>query len=285
MNRLIFLLTIIPLFSYGQEYKKMVTPTDTFFLLNSVDTLTIPKGLPDGKWKVHFDNDTARPQYIFHLKDNHINGFFMSYYSNGSWATIGNYLGDSLWTFRTDKFGGSDTTFKIGLWRFQSAGFIKEYVHKIPYDKNDSIYKDRWFYNNGNIHSIRTYHKTHGLTSEIWYYENGDMSSKFENHISYSTKISWTKDQKVSNFYLDQNFIFQLHLDSFDTILNRCNDCFVENVYDKQGKLVSSVSINNNGKVRDFSSGGVKLSYDKNGNVERIQYLDKKKKWKLRHLK
>jgi antitoxin component YwqK of YwqJK toxin-antitoxin module len=285
MNRLILILTFIPLLSFGQQFKKIITPSDTYFILNSIDTLTIPKGLPDGKWKVHFDNDTTKPQYIFHLKDNHINGFFMSYYSNGSWAAIGSYKDDSLWTFRTDKFGGNDTTFKTGLWHYQVAGFIKEHFHKIPFSENDSIYTDNWFYNNGRILSSRTYHKKVGLVKEIWFYENGERSSMLEKNNNYSTKTDWTKDQKISNFYLEQNFSYQLYLDTSDIKFDRCDDCIVQTVFDKQGKLISSISIDSNGKVRDFSSGGAYLRYDIDGNVKQIKYWNKKKKWKLKNLK
>jgi hypothetical protein len=208
----------------------------------------------------------------------------MSYYSNGSWAAIGSYKDDSLWTFRKDKFGGNDTTFKTGLWHYQVAGFIKEHFHKIPFSEKDSIYTDNWFYNNGRILSSRTYHKRIGLVKEIWFYENGERSSMFEKNNNYSTKTDWSKDQKISNFYLEQNFSYQLYLDTSDIKFDRCDDCIVQKVFDKQGKLISSISIDSNGKVRDFSSGGVYLRYDTDGNVKQIEYFNTKKKWKLKNL-
>ncbi len=285
MTRLILYLTFIPLLTCGQQFKKTITPSDTFYLLNSIDTLTIPKGLPDGKWKVLFDNDTTRPQYIFQLKENKINGVFMSYHSNGSWASIGSYSDDSLWTFRTNLFGNIDTTFKTALWRYQGDGYIKEQVYKIPFSENDSIYNDNWFYENGRVLSSRTYHKKEGLLKEIWFYENGERSSMLEIHNNYSTNTEWTKDQKISSFFLDQNFSYQLLLESSDISFNRCDDCIVQTVFDKQGKIISTVSIDSSGKVRNFSSGGATLRYDTDGNVKHIEYWNKRNKWKLKDLK
>src|SRR5687767_14172743 len=126
MYRFAVILAFLPLLLFGQRYKKIVAPSDTFYVLNSLDTLSIPKGLPNGKWKMFFDHDTARPQYIFHLKNNKVNGFFISYYPGGSWSSMGTYVNDSLWTFRfEDSFGAKDTTFRFGAWEYRAGDYAK----------------------------------------------------------------------------------------------------------------------------------------------------------------
>lgn len=285
MKRLTFLLIFIPTILFGQQFNKIISATDTFYVLTSLDTSIIPKGLPDGKWKVFFENDTSRPEYIFYLQNNKVNGFFMSYNLRGDWATIGSYQDDSLWTFRTDKFGGNDTTFKIGSWNYQASGYVKGHLYKIPFNSKDSIYTDNWYYKNGRLLSESIYHKSKGLIKETWFYENGDKSSLFEKHTNYSTKTEWTKEQKISNFNLEQQLGFSIQLDTNNIRFNRCKDCIIQTIYDPKDIYVSTIWIDSKGRVRGFSSGGVTLTYDNEGTVKDIEYWNKKKKWRLKKLK
>jgi antitoxin component YwqK of YwqJK toxin-antitoxin module len=286
MKKLTFILFFFPAFLLGQVFHKVITPKDTFYVLNSIDSISIPKGLPDGKWKVFFENDTSKPEYIFFLKDNKVNGYFMSFYPSGYWETRGSYKDDSLWTFRTDEFGGNDTTFKIAKWEYQASGYVKERLNKIPYYNNDSIYLDNWYYKDGQLLSERIYHKRKGLIKEIWFYENGEKSFLLEQQKDYSIITQWTKDQKITSIDINQNFSFYLQLDTNDIkFYNRCKDCICQQIDDRNGKNISTIWIDSKGKIRGFSCSGVSLNYDDEANVKSITYWNRKNKFRIKRLK
>lgn len=295
MTRLIIILTFIPTLLLGQHYKKVVTPTDTFFVLNSSDSLTNHLKLPNGTWKIYYDNDPSRPHYIFNLHENKVNGFFMSYYPNGLWASVGTYKSDSLWTFTTDKYEKLDTTFKICYWRHQTdktyclegRGMIEEHLYTIPFDTNDSIYTDRWFDIHGRLLSERIYHNLKGLLTETWYDNNGNKILLKENHDSYSMKTTWTKSQSISEINIDQTFHYSLQLDPDTSLFEfyNCKDCIYQTITDKAGDHISTTRIDSKGKIKYFSGGGVTLYYDDKGVVETIEYKNKDGKWKFKNLK
>ncbi len=294
MTRLIIILTLIPTLLKGQQFKKVATPTDTFFVLNSSESLTNHLKLPNGTWKVYFDNDTSRLHYLFNLNDNKVNGFFMSYYSNGKWAAIGTYKDDSLWTFITDKYEVFDTTYKICCWRYQTSlpypmeggrPMDEEHLYYIPFAKEDSIFKDRWFDIHGRLLSERIYHKSIGLLTKTWYDNNGNQTSFVENHENYSMKTNWTKNQSISEITIDQIFHYSLQLDTSKIEFNPCHECILQTVSDKADNLISQTSLDSKGKIRYFYGGGVTLHYDEKGEIKTVQYWNKKGKLKFKNLK
>ncbi|MES2837259.1 MAG: hypothetical protein V4667_07040 [Bacteroidota bacterium] len=285
MKELMYLLFFIPTILFGQQFSKIKTATETFYVLNSIDTLSIPKGLPDGKWKVFYDNDTSKVRYIFYLKDNKVDGPFNSYYDNGSWQKIGTYYMDSLWTF--SKINSvRDTTFKIGLWSNQVAGLTFEDIYEIPY-KNDSVFIEQWYYKYGQLLAERTHLKGKGLVKETWFYENGEKSSMFEKQKEYSIRIEWAEGRKITSVEVDQGLYYHLQI---DTALNnrfyrRCSNCYNQSIFNKEGNLVSEVSFDENGNIRKYYGKGVELFYDENSKFESIRYWNRKNKLKIKRNK
>ncbi len=260
--------------------------TDTFFVLSSLDTLAIPHGLPDGKWKIFWDGDSLRTHYVFYLRNNNVTGFFQEYDYRGNWCARGTYKDDSLWTFRSNSWGSGDSTFKVALWEYQALGFIKEDFHKIPFEKLDSIYVDTWYYENGKQLCKRVYHKKNGLICEEWFYENSDKASFFEKKKSYSIEIEWDRDQKISKLTLDQGQSYQLQLDSVATLYSFCDNCIVQTSFDSHGNMISSVIMDKSGKLKYFKDGDLILSYDSNGIAETLQYWTRKRsRYKVKDLK
>jgi hypothetical protein len=272
----------------AQQYKKVVTKTDTFFILTYLDTITIPKGLPNGKWKVYYDNDTSKLHYLFNLKNNNVDGFFMSLNKNSSMNQIGSYYKDSLWTFRTDDiFAQEINSFRICEWRSSYFGSNRFHSHeyKIPYSKNDSIYIDRWFYENGQLLVERKYQLTKGLVEEKYYFTNGRKYSQVENAKNYSTEMKWNENDFLTEVNFEQQFKFQTILDTNETQqFYRCNGCIEQRVEDKNNNTILNTKIDRKGSVMFFNSPNVSLTYDENGFVKRINYANKKGKWKRKKL-
>lgn len=155
-------------------------------MLTDVNDDWMKDDLPDGQYRVFYDNDTSRLQYLFHLKNNNVNGFFLSYYQNGKWACIGTYENDSLWTFRNHSFEHIDSFFKVGHWRYQTKepypfegrSMIEEKTYHIPFQENQLTYVDSWYHTDNSLFSVRYYQKGKGMIREVWFHENGLPASE-----------------------------------------------------------------------------------------------------------
>lgn len=185
MRNIIYILILFPTLLNGQVYNKVVTPTDTFYKLNEYYIYydSIPKGLPDGKYKVFISNNPEYLKYVFNLINNCVNGFFIEYNTAGNyWSSIGCYKDDSLWTFINGSGKESDSTFKVGNWEYYYCpGSTWDYVirdyraYKMEYN-SDSLYIENWFYEDGNKLKESIYHERKGIIKQTFYLKNGDLS-------------------------------------------------------------------------------------------------------------
>jgi len=264
-------------------YEKVNSSSDTFFILKHLDTLSIPKDLPDGRWKVFYNNDTSKVKYVFYLKNNKVSGPFNSYWENGSWAATGSFIDDSLWTFRYNLLCDKNLNFSTGLWgrRLSIDIYLPRELYYCPYNIKDSLYIDKWLYENGRLLSERVYHKTKGLIKETQFYKNGNKSSDFEKYSKYSIYTSWNEKQEISSVQIDQNFIYHLSLDS-----NRFNRNIIQTTYDSIGNVISNISIDKSGNITQYNDGkGVILYYDNEGKASEVLYNSRKGKFKIKKIK
>ncbi len=285
-------MTLVPFSVFGQKYKRIASPTDTFFALDTIDLHDIPTVLPNGKWKVFFNNDTAKLHYSFNLVDNKVSGCFLEYNVYGNFLTIGTYKDDSLWTFRTGAYRkNSDTTFKVGNWiYYQWWGPTWDYVtaspesYKMPFDK-DSLFYENWFYSTGIKRKQSIYHQRRGLIRETIYYHDGTVGQTFEQAKSSSLRTHWTKEQDVSSIHFTKDFAYDINFDTTQSYYSFCGDCTIQTTSDIRGNIISTTITNRQGKLMRFVGGGVTLDYNEFGKVKSIEYWNKNDKWKMKRLK
>ncbi|OYU96564.1 MAG: hypothetical protein CFE21_09270 [Bacteroidetes bacterium B1(2017)] len=263
---------------------------DTFYILDSVDLVTVPKGLPNGRWKVFFNGDTSRLHYQFNLFDNKVNGSFSEYNQYGNLLSVGTYFKDSLWTFRTGSYrNNADTTFKIGNWNnYIWWGPTWDYVetrtttYKMYFDK-DSLFREEWTYSNGKRSREAIYHAAKGKISETIFDYSGSIIETFKKSDSYSIRTYWTNQTEISGIRFTKDFIYYLDTDTSMTNFY-CKNCITQLTSDLKGQTISLVVTDRNGKVRRFVGGGVTLDYDDNGDVKTIQYWNKSRRLKMKKL-
>jgi antitoxin component YwqK of YwqJK toxin-antitoxin module len=281
----------MPIVGFGQNFKEFKTSLDTFYALDSVDLITIPEGLPNGRWKVFFNSDTSRLRYQFNLVDNKVTGCFREYNQYGNLLSIGTYFNDSLWTFRKGSYkNDADTTFKIGNWnKYLWWGPTWDYVetrtttYKMFFDK-DSLFREEWTYSNGKQSREAIYHANKGKISETIFDYSGFIIETFKKTDSYSISTYWTNQTDISSIRFTKDFTYVLDTDTSRTNFY-CKDCITQLTSDLEGQTISLVVTDKNGKVRRFVGGGVTLDYDDNGDVKTIQYWNKNRKWKMQTLK
>jgi antitoxin component YwqK of YwqJK toxin-antitoxin module len=253
LRNLTIILLIFPALLFGQQFEKVITPIDTFYVLNHLDSLSVPKGLPDGRWKIFYNNDTSRVKFIFYLKNNKVSGPFNSYWENGNYAAMGNLKDDSLWTFRHDLWINEDTTFKIGLWRrgMKIDIPVRDVLYKMPFTTKDSIYIDKWLYRNGLLLSERVYHRTKGLISETRFYENGQKYLHWEKQNDYSIKSYWTKEDSIVSFNINTEKIsFEIGLKPTHGRYFRFGDgCYKESILDSIGNEIANIFFTPDGEI------------------------------------
>lgn len=205
---------------YAQDYYKIKHTTDSFYVLRNLDSITIPKNLPDGKWKVFYSKDTSKVHYEFYLQNNNVNGPYKSYYFDGNLYAIGTYSKDNLWTFRNDKYlfprdnknRINDTTCKVGKWLF-SFPYLGQNItedYKIVYRDKDTMFTDIWYNNDNTIWSKRIYKKGLGLIYEINY--NGNH--KYQEYVrtaNYSIETKWTEDDKIESVSIYQDSLMYVN--------------------------------------------------------------------------
>jgi antitoxin component YwqK of YwqJK toxin-antitoxin module len=173
---LLFILTISQLALFSQEYEKVEYETDTFYILNRLDTLDLPKDLPDGRWIYYYD-DSETSIVEFNIQDNFVSGLF-KYSYNGILKVIGSYNKDSLWTF-TKNFGiNSDSTFKVGNWSYASVIVSEFKTYNIP--DNNTKFVQTWTYDNNTKWVEWTWAENKELIKERTYFENGKLDKEIE---------------------------------------------------------------------------------------------------------
>ena len=288
MKTILFITVFFPALVLGQEFRQVITKTDTFYVLNSLDSTNRPKTLPNGRYKVFYDNNTTKLKYIFNVRNNNVDGFFKRINVDGSFNKIGTYKDDSLWTFLNEKIiQDKANSFEVGLWQTSfDDGVMIECFHPMPYKGNDTIYVDRWFYNNNELLSENTYYKVRGWVKQILYEENGEKRQIKVDGEKNNSELIIKKDGTILKQTLEQQFNFVLNLDETDSRLyqfrDKCPDCIEQITYDKMGRLISGVSIDYLGRVRGFESEKISIFYDVKGIPTRIFYKKGKREKKKR---
>jgi hypothetical protein len=274
LRNLTIILLIFPALLFGQQFEKVISPIDTFFVLNHLDSLAVPKGLPDGRWKIFYNNDTSRVKFIFYLKNNKVSGPFNSFWDNGSIAAMGTLKDDSLWTFRNHLWINDDTTFLVGLWRRVLKGDIpvRNVLYKMPFTTKDSIYIDKWLYRNGRLLSERVYHRTKGLIRETWFYENGQKYSLWDKENDYSIKYKWTKEDSIVSFNINTEKIsFEIGLKNSQGRYFRLGDgCFKQSIFDSTGNEIANIFFTPDGQIVYYQDiqNGILIDYKNYNKIE-----------------
>jgi hypothetical protein len=260
----------------------------------SLDSLfAIRKKLSDGQYFTFWDKQKKIKEFEFYLENGNVNGPFRHWNKNGILTTIGTYYFDSLWTFKKDYFLTSDTTFKIGTWRYYAlqnqfdstynSAFIKQYNYKIPFDK-DSIFYENWSYNNGCKWSERTFIKNDGLIKEIIYYKNGKKQIEFSNYHNFNLTLQWNKNDSLESIFVDNIFSIKIGDDKYYQKKNR----IYGQINNSNGQVIKFLEFDDKKELRSEVTRSpdrktwINIFWDENGNIEKIEY---EKNGKLKTIK
>lgn len=261
-----------PILCFGQVYKNTGTGPESYtkLILNSTDS--IPRDLPNGRYKLDLKLDGVLHQYAFHLRNGSVSGPF-NHIVDSTWHYYGNYLNDSLWTFISDK---NDTSFLVGrylMWNpYDNRVSHTTYSpYKIPFE--DDIYLDTLMYYNGVIASIAEYTNNLGISKETWWYPDGSKKSFNEKTKNFDIEIEF-KNDSIFHTYLTQDSVTFYNSLGNVNYLNSQTDVFATEVYvsnilnsifkieiDKQTKEFSDLTIGNENVRLVNSSKGILIIY------------------------
>lgn len=172
----------------AQNFERIKTDAEEYYLLHYKDTVDLTINYPDGRWKIFDNNDTSGYlKYIFHLKDNKVHGSFTIVV--GNYSKYGTYYNDSLWTFLTNP---DDTTFKVGEWTFYDYAWapLLSHHYDVPFE-NDSLFKEYIFFSDGKMAKETTHKKGFGVIREVYFYYNGEIAAEVINTESYYKHIDY----------------------------------------------------------------------------------------------
>ena len=210
VKKILYILILLPLVGICQKYERIISVTDTIYILTEIDSLEIPKNLPDGKWVFNYPDVNENIKAEFYLKQNKINGEF-KYWSSGGLIANGCYLNDSLWTFYKPNGFHWDTTFMTGLWFYHHPFGWETKKYKISFENNDT-YVQILTDEKNRPHSVHVWHQNQGLIQETWY-EDSKKKYEYIKAEKYSLLTKWTDDEKIQSIEIIQDsLIYQNNL-------------------------------------------------------------------------
>ena len=291
MNKLINVFLIItPLISFGladslSYYEKVSKP-----LFEKCDSLFSKKeSLKDGEYNIYYDNDEKHLAISFNITDGNVNGHFRDWDTYGLLTTIGYYHQDSLWTFRNGSFILSDTTFKVGNWRYYSCLGPKaeweknttymQQTYEMQYN-SDSLFHEVWKFKNGQTWKESVYHMTKGFLSEIFYYYEGNKKTQLQSFPNCTIEKSFEPDGAIKDININGKIEYSINLaaDSIDYQFHygeKYIDGWIENLYTSQVESNRSQErlFDSNGVLRVFIdySNGIRLTYNYKGELLTIE--------------
>ena len=269
----------------GQKYEFVSTEGEEYYKIFE-DSIDIHARYPDGRYKAFASDTSTNPIHIFHLRNNLVNGPYLKLYGCG-W-NIGNYKGDSLWTFLTNP---EDTTFKVGKWKeyICGIGIYNTETYRTPFDSN-GVYEQTWLFSNGEVARKAVYLKSHGCISEDFYeFETNKVwkQVKNSNTANYSHTTIYQNDS-ISFVYIVQDGL-EISIDYEYTLLGDKPlvkiQVYKESSNEIEAALVS-LSIDSNRVLTDIQDSNRQIFYKENedGNIS-IEYKTHRGNWKERTLK
>ena len=270
-----------PLSYYGKFNESLFEKHDSLFSKKD--------SLKDGEYNIYYDNSKKHIAIRLNIVDGNAHGLFRHWDTYGLLTAIGNYYQDSLWTFRHDYFILSDTTFKVGNWRYYSCFGPKsewkkhtthiQRTYKMQYN-SDSLFHELWKFKNDQTWKKSVYHMKQGLLSEIFFYTKGNKKSEFQSFPNCTIKKHFKSDGSIK----DINIIGKVEY-SIDLEVNKVNhlsyqgvlflDGWVENLYSLQDNSNMSQErlFDSNGVLRVFidHKNGIRITYNKKGELITIE--------------
>lgn len=283
--------------SQNKELLKMEQSTVDTNIDESIDSLyKIRKSLPDGLYRGYWDLNKKIRQVEFSIDKGKVNGLFRYWNSNGVLITIGTYLNDSLWTFKTNFFLLGKKTFKVGTWRYYilhnptdstlQGSTYREYCYNIPYSSDNSYY-EYWPYNNGKKWEERTFRKGQGLIQDIIYMKNGNKLSEYDLYGKKKVKQIWDTQGNLKRLEINDSLSYNIDFD-VDTLDYRFFKHAQHEIVEDVSTILSHIPIEErvfyrNGNLKQYTDykNGIRLNYNDKGELLTIEHTDNLNSWKI----
>jgi len=263
----------------NNSFEKVVIPeeVDSLFLVR--------KKLANGETIIYWDNLKQKPHFRFEIKDGKIDGSFYCYNVNGILTTVGNYYNDSLWSFRNGYFLISDTTFKVGSWRYYALqnSFDSTYysamtidrTHKVPYN-NLGTFNQTWTFLNGQSWETKTLSKIQGLIEQHIFNKDGSNYSDFERQKNCTISRKWDKEGNLKWITVNNKMEYWITLrkgDDFSHYKLSDPENKREELTNPNGENFQTRLFYPNGNLMEFfdKKAGIRILYDENGDLIKIE--------------
>lgn len=244
------------------------------------------KQLKDGDYSIYWDDVSKVLHYKFTLKDGNVHGTFYCWNAYGLLTTVGNYYNDSTWSFRSGYFLLADTTFKCGSWRYHmlsnprdSAYYyatITDRKYKMPFDST-GLYKQEWFFRNGQLWEEKVYSKEQGLIKKMIYNEDGVPYSSFYKYPNCSITQDWDEMGNLQSIYVADKMSMDIELrkgeQRFYPSYSQDPESKRETLRDSNGKTIQERYFYPNGNLVKFidEKAGITISYSEDGEVTKVE--------------
>jgi hypothetical protein len=298
-TRLTILFTFTLVYCFGQynhdfrvgtrnaQLDKLHASFERVIFSSEIDTMFMNRvSISDGEKIVYWDSLKQRPHFRFETVNGNIHGPFYCYNVNGILTTVGNYYNDSLWTFRNGYFLLSDTTFKVGLWRYYAlqnpfdstyySAFTMDRDYKILYDST-GCFIQQWTFLNGQVWEKRIFNAKKGLTEQKIFNKDGSNYSDFELLANCSISRKWDEYGNLRWITINDKFEYWITLrrgeERFFHYKLNDPECKREELTNPKGENFQTRLFYPNGNLMEFydNKAGIRIKYDENGEVLQVE--------------